>query len=204
MAIKLRKSEDEKNFEKRSKISKWKNDIDRAIRQYERNYEKNVQSLRIAIDNENSPKTRLFASNIANLEGAVKGLKDYKLFLENVDLSLQFAKTTKDIWTSLKQSAKDLASSQLSESQMAQVQQNIESIVSVSEQIEDRLSGQLEMITQSVDSKGISDKNIEDIISKFTIDKKQKVEDSEAKIDKMISEAKRSLNSQKEKMDQKE
>lgn len=204
MAIKLRKSEDEKNFEKRSKISKWKGDIDRAVRQYERNYEKNIQSLKTAIDTENSPKAKLFASNIANLEGAIKGLKDYKLFLENVDLSLQFAKTTKDIWASLKQSAKDLASSQLSESQMSQVQQNIESIVSVSEQIEDRLSGQLEMITQSVDSKGISDKNVEEIISKFTLESKQNVEDSESKIDKMISEAKKSLENQQEKSEQKE
>lgn len=199
MAIKLRKTEEEKNFEKRSKISKWKGDIDRAIRQYERNYEKNVQSLKTSIESENSPKAKLFASNIANLEGAIKGLKDYKLFLENVDLSLQFAKTTKDIWASLKQSAKDLASSQLSESQMAQVQQNIESIVSVSEQIEDRLSNQLEMISHSVDSKGISDKNLEDIISRFSSEKETGKTESETKLDEMISQAKKSLDSQKEK-----
>lgn len=204
MAIKFRKSEDEKNFEKRSKISKWKGDIDRAIRQYERNYDKNAQNLKTAIESENSPKAKLFATNIANLEGAIKGLKDYKLFLENVDLSLQFAKTTKDIWASLKQSAKDLAESQLSESQMSQVQQNIESIVSVSQQIEDRLSGQLEMITQSVDSKGISDKNVEDIINRFVSDKEKMVEDSESKIDKMIREAKKSLEPKEEKTDQKE
>ncbi|MCL4337754.1 MAG: Snf7 family protein [Candidatus Thermoplasmatota archaeon] len=204
MAIKLRKSEEEKNFEKRSKISKWKGDIDRAIRQYERNYEKNVQNLKVAIDSENSPKAKLFASNIANLEGAIKGLKDYKLFLENVDLSLQFAKTTKDIWASLKQSAKDLAESQLSESQMSQVQQNIESIVSVSEQIEDRLSGQLEMITRSVDSKGISDKNVEDIIGRFVSNKEKMTNDTESKIDEMISEAKKSLETNEEKSGQKE
>lgn len=193
MAIKLRKSEDEKNFEKRAKLSKWKSDIDRAIRQYERNYEKNVQNLRSALELHNSPKAKLFASNIVNLEEAIKGLKDYKLFLENVDLSLQFAKTTKDIWASLKQSAKDLASSQLSESQMAQVSQNIESIVSISEQIEDRLSGQLEMITQSVDSKGISDKNVEEILSRFASNKEKKVDDSESKIDEMINKARENL-----------
>ena len=204
MVIKIRKSEDEKNFEKRSRISKWKGDIDRAVRQYERNYEKNIQSLKIAIENENSPKAKLFASNIANLEGAIKGLKDYKLFLENVDLSLQFAKTTKDIWSSLKQSAKNLAQSQLSESQMSQVQQNIESIVSVSEQIEDRLSGQLEMITQSVDSKGISDKNVEDIIHRFTIDKEKVKRDGESKIDAMINEAKKILEQQRENGEQQE
>ncbi len=198
MAIKLRKTEEEKNFEKRSKISRWKGDIDRAIRQYERNYEKNVLSLKTSIQTENSPKAKLFASNIANLEGAIKGLKDYKLFLENVDLSLQFAKTTKDIWASLKESAKDLASSQLSEKQMSQVQQNIESIVSVSEQIEDRLSTQLEMITQSVDSKGITDKNLEDIIGRFTSGEAKEDTSTESKIDEMINAAKKSLDEQKE------
>ena len=198
MAIKLRKTEEEKNFEKRSKISRWKGDIDRAIRQYERNYEKNVLSLKTSIETENSPKAKLFASNIANLEGAIKGLKDYKLFLENVDLSLQFAKTTKDIWASLKESAKDLASSQLSEKQMSQVQQNIESIVSVSEQIEDRLSMQLEMITQSVDSKGITDKNLEEIIGRFTSGEAKEETTTESKIDEMINAAKKSLDDQKE------
>ena len=167
MAIKIRKSEDEKNFEKRSKISRWKSDIDRALRQYEKNYEKNVQNLRLSIESNNTPKARLFAANIVNIDGAIRGLKDYKLFLDNVDLSLQFAKTTKDVWASLKESSKDLSTSQMSQKQMTQVQQNIENIVSISEQIEDRLSSQLELISSSIDSKGVSDSKVDEIINKF-------------------------------------
>jgi hypothetical protein len=87
---------------------------------------------------------------------------------------------------------------------MSQVQQNIESIVSVSEQIEDRLSGQLEMITRSVDSKGISDKNVEDIIGRFVSNKEKMTNDTESKIDEMISEAKKSLETNEEKSGQKE
>lgn len=200
MAIKLRKSEDEKNFEKRSKISKWKGDIDRAIRQYERNYEKNIQNLKIALETENTPRARLFATNVINIDGAIKGLRDYKLFLENIDLSLQFAKTTKDVWASLKESSKDLVSSQISEKQMTQVQQNIESILSVSEQIEDRLSSQLEMVTQSIDTKGISDKNVDEIINNYMINNKKKTEKSESIIDTMIEEVKKSTGKEQEKV----
>ena len=132
MAIKLRKTEDEKNFERRSRISKWKSDIDRAIRQYKRNYDKNVESIKEAISTNNIQRARLFATNMVTLEGAMRGLTDYKLFLDNVDLSLQFAKTTKDIWGSLSESTKDLTNSRLTEKQALQVQQNVEKIISAS------------------------------------------------------------------------
>ncbi len=115
VSIKFGKSEEEKLIERRSRISKWKSDIDRAIRQYERNRDSNVQNARIAIKDNNLPKAKLFGSNILALESAIKGLKDYKLFLENIDLNLQFSKTTKDIWASLKQGSEDLVKSQLSE-----------------------------------------------------------------------------------------
>jgi hypothetical protein len=198
MAIKIRKSEDEKNFEKRSKISRWKSDIDRALRQYEKNYDKNVENLKLSIESNNMPKARLFAANIVNIDGAIRGLKDYKLFLDNVDLSLQFAKTTKDVWASLKESSKDLSTSQISQKQMTQVQQNIENIVSVSEQIEDRLSSQLELISSSIDSKGISDSKVDDIINKFKTGEKSVESSSESKLDEMIEEIKKSMNRDKE------
>lgn len=197
MAIKLRKTEDEKNFERRSRISKWKNDIERAIRQYQRNYEKNIEGMKEALNSDNPDRARVFATNIVNLEGAIKGLTDYKLFLENVDLSLQFAKTTKDVWASLSQSAKDLSNSQLTEKQAAQVQQNIEKIVSVSEQIEDRLSGQLEMISGSIDAKGLSNKNVDEILKKYSASAgEQKKVDSE-KLDAIIDEVRGSTKEEK-------
>ncbi len=198
MAIKIRKSEDEKNFEKRSKISRWKSDIDRALRQYEKNYEKNVQNLRLSIESNNTPKARLFAANIVNIDGAIRGLKDYKLFLDNVDLSLQFAKTTKDVWASLKESSKDLSTSQMSQKQMTQVQQNIENIVSISEQIEDRLSSQLELISSSIDSKGVSDSKVDEIINKFKMGEKSAESSSESKLDEMIEEIKKSMDRTKD------
>lgn len=198
MALKIRKTEDEKNFEKRSKISRWKGDIDRALRQYEKNYDRNVQNLKISIETNNVPKARLFAANIVNIEGAIRGLKDYKLFLENVDLSLQFAKTTKDVWASLKESSKDLASTQLSQKQMTQVQQNIDNIVSISEQIEDRLSSQLELISSSIDSKGISDSKVDEIINRFKSQTSLSTSSSEQKLDEMIEEVKKSMDRNKD------
>jgi hypothetical protein len=198
MALKIRKTEDEKNFEKRSKISRWKGDIDRALRQYEKNYDRNVQNLKISIETNNVPKARLFAANIVNIEGAIRGLKDYKLFLENVDLSLQFAKATKDVWASLKESSKDLASTQLSQKQMTQVQQNIYNIVSISEQIEDRLSSQLELISSSIDSKGISDSKVDEIINRFKSQTSLSTSSSEQKLDEMIEEVKKSMDRNKD------
>jgi hypothetical protein len=195
MAIKLRKTEDERNFERRSRISKWKSDIDRALRQYKRNYDKNVESIKEAISTNNLARARLFATNIITLEGAMRGLTDYKLFLDNVDLSLQFAKTTKDIWASLSESTKDLTNSQLTEKQALQVQQNVEKIISASEQIEDRLTGQLDMISSSIDQKGLNNTNVEDIVKKFSQSeiKTDKVEES--RLDDIIKDVKKSIES---------
>ncbi len=169
VSIKFGKSEEEKLIERRSRISKWKSDIDRAIRQYERNRDSNVQNARIAIKDNNLPKAKLFGSNILALESAIKGLKDYKLFLENIDLNLQFSKTTKDIWASLKQGSEDLVKSQLSEKQMAQMQTSIDRIVTASDQIQERLSGQLDQITTAVYQRGdMNPESVDNILDKLS------------------------------------
>jgi hypothetical protein len=169
VSIKFGKSEEEKLIERRSRISKWKSDIDRAIRQYERNRDSNMQNAKIAIKDNNMPKAKLFGSNILALESAIKGLKDYKLFLENIDLNLQFSKTTKDIWASLKQGSEDLVKSQLSEKQMAQMQTSIDRIVTASDQIQERLSGQLDQITTAVYQRGdMNPESVDNILEKLS------------------------------------
>ncbi|WP_393970746.1 Snf7 family protein [Oxyplasma meridianum] len=169
VSIKFGKSEEEKLIERRSRISKWKSDIDRAIRQYERNRDSNIQNAKIAIKDNNLPKAKLFGNNIMSLESAIKGLKDYKLFLENIDLNLQFSKTTKDIWASLKQGSEDLVKSQLSEKQMAQMQTSIDRIVTASDQIQERLSGQLDQISTAVYQRGeINPESVDSILEKLS------------------------------------
>ncbi|KAA8922831.1 Snf7 family protein [Thermoplasma sp.] len=152
--FKFGKSEEEKMLERRSRISKWKSDIDRAIRQYEKNREMNIQNAKISLKDGNIEKARVFASNIVSLDSAIRGLKDYKLFLENIDLNLQFADTTKKVWASLKEGSEDLLKSQLTEKQVIQMQQNVEKIISASDQIQERLSSQLDQITTAVNQRG--------------------------------------------------
>ncbi|CAC12306.1 hypothetical protein [Thermoplasma acidophilum] len=154
MLFKFGKSEEEKMLERRSRINKWKSDIDRAIRQYEKNREMNIQNAKISLKDGNIEKARVFASNIVSLESAIRGLKDYKLFLENIDLNLQFADTTKKVWASLKEGSEDLLKSQLTEKQVIQMQQNVEKIISASDQIQERLSSQLDQITTAVNQRG--------------------------------------------------
>ena len=169
VSIKFGKSEEEKLIERRSRISKWKSDIDRAIRQYERNRDSNMQNAKIAIKDNNLPKAKLFGTNILALESAIKGLKDYKLFLENIDLNLQFSKTTKDIWASLKQGSEDLIKSQLSEKQMTQMQTSIDRIVTASDQIQERLSGQLDQISTAVYQRGdLNAESVDTILEKLS------------------------------------
>lgn len=152
--FKIGKSENEKIMERRSKLSRWKGEIDRAIRSYDRNRQKNIENIRAALEDSNNQKARVFASNILMLNSAIKGLKDYKLFLDNIDLNLQFAKTTKDIWASLKEGSSDLMKSQLSDKQLTQISTNIDNIMMSSEQIQERLNSQLDQITSSVDQIG--------------------------------------------------
>jgi uncharacterized protein Yka (UPF0111/DUF47 family) len=195
VSIKFGKSEEEKLIERRSRISKWKSDIDRAIRQYERNRDSNMQNAKIAIKDNNLPKAKLFGSNILALESAIKGLKDYKLFLENIDLNLQFSKTTKDIWASLKQGSEDLVKSQLSEKQMAQMQTSIDRIVTASDQIQERLSGQLDQITTAVYQRGdMNAESVDNILEKLSAESggqktekgKEEVNPEEQKIDDLL------------------
>ncbi len=152
--FKLGKSENEKMMERRSRLSRWKSEIDRALRSYERNREKNIENVKVSMQDGNEQKARLFASNIIMLNSAIRGLKDYKLFLDNIDLNLQFAKTTRDVWASLKQGSQDLIKSQLSEKQLTQMSMNIDNIMISSEEIQDRLNSQLDQISTSVDQIG--------------------------------------------------
>lgn len=163
--FKFGKTENEKIMERRSKLSRWKSEIDRAVRSYERNRDRNMEDVKLALEDGNDQKARLFASNIVMLNGAIRGLKDYKLFLDNIDLNLQFAKTTKDIWASLKEGSQDLIKSQLSEKQLTQINTNIENIMMSSDQIQERLNSQLDQITSSVDQIGQKNpERVEDIL----------------------------------------
>ncbi|PYB67862.1 MULTISPECIES: Snf7 family protein [unclassified Thermoplasma] len=167
--FKFGKSEEEKMLERRSRISKWKSDIDRAIRQYEKNRDMNIQNAKISLKDGNIEKARVFASNIISLDSAIRGLKDYKLFLENIDLNLQFADTTKKVWASLKEGSEDLLKSQLTEKQVIQMQQNVEKIITASDQIQERLSSQLDQITTAVNQKGeYNPESVEKILSSLS------------------------------------
>lgn len=166
--FKLGKTENEKIMERRSKLNRWKSEIERAIRSYERNRERNTENIRISLNEGNEQKAKIFASNILMLNSAIHGLKDYELFLDNIDLNLQFAKTTKDIWASLKEGSKDLIKSQLSDKQMNQISANIDNIMISSEQIQDRLNSQLDQITASVDQIGQKNpERVDDILKQI-------------------------------------
>ncbi len=203
--FKIGKSEEEKLLERRSRINKWKSDIDRAIRQYQKNRETNLQNAKVALQDGNVDKARVFASNIISLESAIKGLKDYKMFLENIDLNLQFAKTTKDVWASLKEGSEDLLKSQLSEKQVIQMQQNVEKIISSSDQIQERLSGQLEQITTAVNQRGeYNPESVDKILGELkapakpeaaTADSKQKQSATPVPGDKDLEELLKSISS---------
>lgn len=164
--FKFGKTENEKIMERRSKLNRWKSEIERAVRSYERNRDRNIENIKLALEDENDQKARVFASNIVMLNSAIRGLKDYKLFLDNIDLNLQFAKTTKDIWASLKEGSQDLIKSQLTDKQMTQISANIENIMMSSDQIQERLNSQLDQITSSVEQIGQKNpEKVDDILS---------------------------------------
>ncbi len=172
--INIRKSEDQKIMEKRSKISMNKSNIDRTIRQYERLRDKSTEDAKVALKDKNMRKAKLFASFIASLNASINGLKDYRLLLESIDLNLQYSKTQKDIWSGLKQSSQDLVGNQLNEKQMAEISQSIDSIVDAQERIQDTLGDQLESIKAAVDqSSGINEKSRDEVLKELTENSKE-------------------------------
>ncbi|GGM79176.1 hypothetical protein GCM10007108_16750 [Thermogymnomonas acidicola] len=148
--IKIGKSEEEKMMERRTRISQWKAEIDRAIRQLEKNKEQNIQSAKLALKTGNMEKAKVFAGNIIMVESTIRGLNDYKLMLENINLTLQYAEINQKVWASLRKGQEDLVKSQLSEKQVLQMQQDMERIVNTSQRIQETLSSQLDMISNAV------------------------------------------------------
>ena len=201
MAVfKFGKSEDEKILEKRSRISMNKSNIDRTVRQYERLKIKSVDDAKLALKDNNMRKAKLFASFITSLDSSIKGLKDYKLLLESVDLNLQYSKTQKDIWSGLKQSSQDLVGSQLSEKQIADISQSIDSIVDAQEKIQDSLGDQLDSIKAAVEQSADINESSRDVTLKELTDElkgetKTTVESEE---DKRLNELLRGINGEKE------
>ncbi|MCL5783001.1 MAG: Snf7 family protein [Candidatus Thermoplasmatota archaeon] len=166
MPIKFLKNDDEKFMEKKSRIMAWKSDIDRGVRQYEKNLQDSITKAKTAIKDNNTQKARVFAANILALDGAIKGLKDYKLFLENMEINLEFARTTKHVFESLQQGAKDLLSSQISEKENAQISTNINQIINSTSLIQSRLENQMQTISGAVNDTGnLNDEGITKIIS---------------------------------------
>lgn len=199
--FKFGKTENEKIMERRSKLSRWKSEIDRAVRSYERNRDRNIEDVKLALQDGNDQKARVFASNIVMLNSAIRGLKDYRLFLDNIDLNLQFAKTTKDIWASLKEGSQDLIKSQLSDKQLTQINTNIENIMLSSDQIQERLNSQLDQITASVDQIGQKNpEKIEDVLN--NIKNRISVSAAAASTEKKVPEAESIVSGEEESVDE--
>lgn len=187
------KSEAEKFQTRLSKIHKWQMDIDRAIRQYEKNKDKSLQDAKIALSDDNRDKAKIFASNVLSLDSAIRGLRDYKLFLDNMELNMQFAKTTKEVWASLKQGSEDLIKSQLSEKQTIQMEQNIQKILTSSEEIQEKLTMQLDQISSAVYSKSVkASPDVEKLLNFISSEDKEKekkvvsAEDEENRLDDLL------------------
>ncbi len=200
MAVfKFGKSEDEKILEKRSRISMDKSNIDRTIRQYERLKLKSIEDAKLALNDKNMRKARLFASFIASLESSINGLKDYKLLLESVDLNLQYSKTQKDIWSGLKQSSQDLVGNQLSEKQIAEISQSIDSIVDAQERIQDTLGDQLDSIKDAVDrSSEINETSRDKVLKELEEEKEDNKTTEISDEDKRLNELIKEINKEKE------
>ncbi len=194
MAVfKFGKSEEEKILEKRSRISINKSNIDRTVRQYEKFKAKSMEDAKIALKDNNMRKAKLFASFIQSLESSITGLKDYRLLLESVDLNLQYSKTQKDIWSSLKQSSQDLVGGQLSPQQIMEISQSIDSIVQSQERIQESLGDQLDQIKNAVDQSSeinpeARDKVLEDLMKETEKKEPEKVSEEDEKLNQLLKD----------------
>ncbi len=194
MAVfKFGKSEEEKILEKRSRISMNKSNIDRTVRQYEKFKAKSIEDAKIALKDNNIRKAKLFASFIQSLESSITGLKDYRLLLESVDLNLQYSKTQRDIWSSLKQSSQDLVGGQLTPQQIMEISQSIDSIVQSQERIQESLGDQLDQIKNAVDqSSEINpegrDKVLEDLMKQSEKNEPENVSEEDEKLNQLLKD----------------
>ena len=195
--IPFKKTEEERLYESRSKIRGYKSSIDKTIRNFETLRAQSINAVRQGLINKDMAGAKNAARNVLRNDLAIRYMKSFKLFLENLSITMEFVFTERNTTRTLTQANKDLRARMLTDEQASQIQKSIDSIGNSTQELEDRIYGQVDSLEGSLKSfadskpeavydtlqnvaglqagtgsgeRSVTDKEIDELISKISVE----------------------------------
>jgi hypothetical protein len=163
MAIKLRKNEEDKRFETRSKIRNYKSQVDRGLKKQQQLMSQAINNIKKAGAIKDKKGMLNAAQNAVRIKSAIEYLKSFSLYLDNLEITFEFVYNEREMSSILSDAHQELGKRMLSDEQARQIENNIQAINQKTEDLERRLEDQFGNINQSLDefaargSEGVDD-----------------------------------------------
>ena len=90
MALNLRKSEEDKRFETRSKIRNYKTEVERGIKKQQQLLAQAINNIKKAATIKDSQGMRNAATNATRIKSYIDYLKSFALYLDNLEITFEF------------------------------------------------------------------------------------------------------------------
>ncbi len=189
MAIKLRKSEDDKQFETRSKIRNYKSQLDRGLKKQQQLMAQAINNIKKAAAIKDKKGMLNAAQNAVRIKSSVEYLKSFLLYLDNLEITFEFVYNERRNSEILMGANKELNKRMLSEEQARQIENNIQAINQKTEDLERRLEDQFGNINQSLDEFAArGGENVDEVLGSVVGNKSESnSEQSNSEIENLIS-----------------
>lgn len=148
----FRKSEEEKRYESKNKIRTYQNSIQRYLRTFENLKVQSINMAKKALAAKDMAAARNAARNIQRNELFIRYLRSFGLFIDNLQITMEYVYMERKAHQTLTEANKDLRANILSSEQVGQIQQSIDSIMDTTRDLEDRANIQLDTLDQSLAS----------------------------------------------------
>jgi hypothetical protein len=169
MALNLRKSEEDKRFETRSKIRNYKTEVERSIKKQQQLLAQAINNIKKAATIKDSQGMRNAAANATRIKSYIDYLKSFALYLDNLEITFEFVYNERMVNKTLVGAQTELGKRMLTEQQARQIESSITAINQKTTELESRMEDQFSTLGQSL--KEFSDRGgegVEDIIREIT------------------------------------
>ena len=128
MPLNLRKSEDDKRFETRSKIRNYKSEVDRDLKKQQQLLVQAINNVKKAAAIKDSKGMMNAAQNATRIKSAIDYLKSFSLYLDNLEITFEFVYNERRMNKTLSEAHNELGKRMLTDQQARQIESNIMAI----------------------------------------------------------------------------
>lgn len=150
MGLNLRKSEEDKRFETRSKIRNYKSEVDRDIKRQQQLLAQAINNIKKAAAIKDSKGMMNAATNATRIKSSIDYLKSFALYLDNLEITFEFVYNERMVNKTLAGAQAELGKRMLTDQQARQIESSIMSINQKTEDLERRLEDQFSNLGDSL------------------------------------------------------